>query len=199
MDSRQCSSSSDENVLTRKESANNIFKPRLAITTEDECDFNFVKGILRLGGFFENEFIEPWESMDLPLDPKVFDELEASELHGLECSEGFCEHRLLFDLINETLIEIYERHFSYFPGAALSISQFVRPVTEGQHLLEEVWVRVKLYRGSGPELVPMLDDIVGRDMAGGDRWMDLRWEGECLALELEDMILDELVDELVHS
>ncbi|XP_031401062.1 protein TRM32-like isoform X2 [Punica granatum] len=188
----------DGNIGTRNEAAGNLLQTRPIIVEEDVTDFNFVKDILKLGGFFQNEFIEPWESMDLPLNPKLFDDSEVSKLHGIECSDGQCGHQVLFDLTNEALLEICERHFTYFPRA-FSLGRFTRPVTKGQHLLEDVWTRVKWYRSMGPELDTTLDDIVGQDMAKGDRWMDLEWESQCRALELEDMIFDELVNELIRS
>ncbi|KAK4786066.1 hypothetical protein SAY86_002755 [Trapa natans] len=173
------------------------------VEEEDDCDFNFVKGILRLGGFFESEVLEPWDSIHLPLDPKVFDhQLQAaSDLHVPECSDtNSCIHQLLFDLTNEVLLEICEGNFTYFPKAFSFCKFITRPITNGQHLLEEVWTRVKRYPGiMGRGVDLKLDDTVSRDMGKGDRWMDLEWESECVTLELEDMILEELVNDLIHS
>lgn len=196
---RPCTTLNDENACTRDEAADKLFVPDFRMVKEDECDFNFVKDALRLGGFFESEDLEPWESIQLPLDPKVFDQLEASELHEPECSDAYCVHQLLFAVINDALLDICERNFTYFPKAFSFCKFITRPITKGQHLLDEVWTRVKWYRGTRHEAAPRLDDIVSWDMAKGDRWMDLEWESECAALELEDMILSELVNELVHS
>ncbi|KAK4780561.1 hypothetical protein SAY87_016667 [Trapa incisa] len=198
VDWRPCGGSSDKNILPRKEAANSLFRPRLAIIKEEESDFNFVSRVLRLGGFFENEFTDPWDSISVPLNPKLFNKMEASELHGDQCSNGLCKHQLHFDLINEALLEIYERQFTYFPIASSS-RRFVKPVTEGQRILREVWTWMKQYGTAGNELSHTSDDIIDGDKVSGVGWMDLRWEGECLALDLEDMILDELVDELIHS
>ncbi|KAK4762764.1 hypothetical protein SAY86_008532 [Trapa natans] len=72
---------------------------------DDNCNFNFnlVKSILKLGGSFESEVLEPWDSINLPLDSKVLDHQlhPVSELHGPDCSDSNCIHQLLFGLTNE--------------------------------------------------------------------------------------------------
>ena len=50
-----------------------------------------------------------------------------------------------------------------------------------------------------PELDQTLDDVVGRDLAKGKGWMILQEEEEYVALELEEMIMDELLDEFIFS
>ncbi|TQE03239.1 hypothetical protein C1H46_011140 [Malus baccata] len=57
-----------------------------------------------------------------PLDPTLFKELEDCFQHEPETYEdqvtsGNWDHRLLFYLVNETLLEVYERSYTYFPRA----------------------------------------------------------------------------------
>ncbi|KAK4762603.1 hypothetical protein SAY86_008371 [Trapa natans] len=205
MDLRPCTTFNEENAHTMDEAGNIPIKPGYQMAIEDDdCNFNFnlVKSILNLGGFFESEVLEPWDSMHLPLDPKVLDHQlhSASEFHGRDCSDANCIHPLLFDLTNEALLDICEGSFTYFPKAFSFYKFITRPITSPQHLLEEVWTRVKRYRGNMGRCMDLkLDDIIGRDMVKGDRWIDHEWESECVALELEDMILEELVNEMVYS
>ncbi|CAB4312887.1 unnamed protein product [Prunus armeniaca] len=154
---------------------------------DSEC--NYVKYVLELSGFIGHEDLGTWHSQDQPLDPALFKELEACFQHELD-------HQLLFDLVNETLLEVYERSYTYFPRA-LSLSGCIRPMPKGHHLLDDVWKRVSSYLSLRPEMDQSLDDVVARDLAKGDRWMNLQWDTECVALELEDLIFDELLDEAI--
>ncbi|TQE03237.1 hypothetical protein C1H46_011138 [Malus baccata] len=38
---------------------------------------------------------------------------------------------------------------------------------------------VRSYLSLRPEMDQSLDDVVARDLAKGDRWMNLQWEIEC--------------------
>ncbi|XP_030524502.1 uncharacterized protein LOC115736785 isoform X2 [Rhodamnia argentea] len=166
----------------------------------DEVDFNYVSHLLNLSGISESEEFEQWQTAEQPLNPKLLDNLEdCAADHELGCSDedvGACSnHQLLFDLVNEALLEIFERLPAYFPKA-FSFTTNVKPIPKGQHMLEEVWKRVNRYR-TRPERDQTLDGVIARDMAKGDGWLNLQWEGECVALELEDWILDDLLDEVL--
>ncbi|KAK4764093.1 hypothetical protein SAY87_013531 [Trapa incisa] len=203
--SSPCTTFNEENAYTMDKAANIPIKPGHQMAIEDDnCNFNFnlVKSILKLGGSFESEVLEPWDSFNLPLDSKVLDHQlhPASELHGPDCSDSNCIHQLLFGLTNEALLHICEENFTYLGKASFFCKFTMRHITSGQHLLEEVWTRVKRYRGiMGRGVDLTLDDMVSADMGKRDQWMDMEGESQCVALEVEDIILDELVNELVHS
>lgn len=156
---------------------------------EIDPDFNFVSNILKSAGFFETEPIPPWDSIELPLNPQLLDQPEAPKSH---------HHQLLFDLINEALLEIYERSFSNFP-MPISFSPYTRPITKGTHVIDEVWKTVRGYSSTRSECNRSLDDVVGCDMAKRDGWMRLEWDCECIAVELEDSILDDIINDIMYS
>lgn len=168
----------------------------------DDAAFNYVRVVLELSGFIKTKHLGAWYSLEQPLSPSLFKELESLLLPESEdCREETDDgddRRLLFDLINDTLIEIYERSFTYFPKA-FSFNHHIRPMPMGDHLLEEVWAKVSSYRSLRPELDQSLDDVVGRDLWKGDGWKSLQFDDECVALELEDLIFEELLDELMYS
>jgi hypothetical protein len=169
----------------------------------DDADFNYVRLVLELSGFNKTEHLGTWYSLEQPLSPSLFKELEALlhpelEDYGEENECSCDDHRLLFDLINDTLLEVYERSFTYFPKA-FSFNHHIRPMPKGHHLLEEVWERLSSHLSLRPELDQSLDDVVARDMTKGAGWMNLQFDNECVALELEDLIFDELLDELICS
>jgi hypothetical protein len=70
---------------------------------------------------------------------------------------------------------------------------------KGNYLVNEVWNNVSSYLSLRPELDETLDDVVGRDLTKGTGWMNLQQEEECVALELEEMIIDDLLDEIIFS
>lgn len=111
-----------------------------------------------------------------------------------EISAESCEaeqhwYELLFDLVNEAVVEMNERSYGYFPRR------------EREGLMEEIWARIRWYMVLRPELDGSLDDVVARDLAtekGGD-WKSSEWEKEMVALEIEDLVFDHLLDELLCS
>lgn len=100
---------------------------------------------------------------------------------------------ILFDLVNEAIIETHNQSHIYFPKTF----SFAYP--NEKRFLDEVWGRVEWsLSGIGAENRDRsLDDIVGRDLTKGDGWMNLRGETEWLTLELEDLIFDEVLDEMI--
>ncbi|KAJ8770989.1 hypothetical protein K2173_022890 [Erythroxylum novogranatense] len=169
---------------------------------ESNCcnnDFNYVRDVLEIAGFNEEDHFGRWYSLDQPLNPLVFKELEAYLHPELNTSEGYtcsCDHRLLFDLMNELLLEMYNSSLAYFPEPLSFIQRHISPLRNGGHALEEVWKRVSLLRRPQSPMDKSLDDIVGGDMENGDGWMNLILEGEDVALDLEDMIFEEVLDEI---
>lgn len=167
---------------------------------KDEAEFNYVRDVLELSGFTGKEYLEAWHLLDQPLSPSVFEEMEACLPHENQCSKEevgpSCDHQLLFDLVNQALLEIYQRSFTYCPRA-LSYSCRVHPMPVGHHVVEAVWANIRWRLSSGQEKELTLNDVVAGDLAKDDGWMNLQSETECLALEMEDMIFHELLDEML--
>lgn len=163
-------------------------------------DFDYVSDILDRSGFSRNNLLAPWYSLDQLLNPSVFDEVEACWPHEDSCpkDEFCCHHQLLFDLINEVLVQIYNTSFTYHPRA-LSSNCRVPPVPAKFNVLDEVWGRVSNIMNSKPGSDQTVDGIVAEDIWSDDCWMNLQLESECVALELEDMFFEELLDEIVGS
>ncbi|KAA8518903.1 hypothetical protein F0562_016323 [Nyssa sinensis] len=87
--------------------------PHFIVSAKDISEFNYVRDVLELSGFSRNEFLGTWHSAGQPVGPSVFDEVEGCflpEPSSYENEEGGnCTHLLLFDLVNEILLEIHER------------------------------------------------------------------------------------------
>ncbi|XP_042511840.1 uncharacterized protein LOC122086974 [Macadamia integrifolia] len=165
--------------------------PHVQVDKKDESNFNYVREVLELSGFSGNGNLGTWHLPDQPVDPSLF-ELDCSRE---ETGSSF-DHRLLFDVINDVLIDIYERSFMYWPRP-LSIDLNIRPMPAGCHVVEEVWASISWFLSYQPELDQSLDYIVARDLAKADGWMSLQFECECVGLELEEWIWDELLEEVM--
>ncbi|CAJ1955730.1 unnamed protein product [Sphenostylis stenocarpa] len=175
------------------------------ITAEDAhypSNFKYVKNVLEISGFLGNEHSQMRYTIDQPLKPSLFKDLDTSLRHEIGPSEEETinpyDHQLLFNLVNEVMLEIYGRSPTYFPRP-FSFNPRLHPMPKGHYLLNEVWTSVNSYLTLRPELDQTLDDVVGRDLAKGRGWMILQEEEECVALELEEMIIDDLLDELIFS
>ncbi|CAH8251488.1 unnamed protein product [Arabidopsis lyrata] len=146
---------------------------------DEDAYFCYVKKVLEVSGFLE----EKWHSEEQPLNPSLLHELEIHE-------EVVNDKELLFDLVNEAIVETQNQSQIYFP----------KTYPYGKRYLDEVWGRVEWsLSGLGAENRDRsLDDIVGRDLlTKSDGWMNLQGESEWLTLELEDLIFDDVLDELL--
>ncbi|GAB4833802.1 hypothetical protein Ancab_032051 [Ancistrocladus abbreviatus] len=172
------------------------------VGSKHQADFKYVRDILQISGYTGNQLLGSWYSAEQPVDPSVFVEFESCSLVEPDClafeENTQCNHLLLFDLINEVLLAIYERSVTYWPNPLSSASR-IHPMPRGYHVLEEVWASISWYLSSRPELDPSLDYATSRDLAKDDGWMNLQFDAECVGLELEDFIFDDLLKELIDS
>lgn len=170
---------------------------------ENDSNFKYVKDVLEFSGFMGNDQMR--YTVEQPLKPTLFKALEASLNHekessGEEIINIYDHHQLLFNLVNEVIFETHENSPCYFPRP-LFFSHQLHPMPKGQYLLKEVWSGVSSYLSLRPELFQTLDDVVSHDLAKRSGWMntELQQEEEIVALELEEMIIDDLLDEIVFS
>lgn len=172
------------------------------VDIKDIAEFNYVKDILELSGFSGKEFLGTWHSIGQPIDPSMFEEVKGCLVTEPGSSENEevhnCNHLLMFDLVNEVLLDIRARSFTYFP-VPLTCRSHISPMPVGYHVLEEVWADISWYLNWRPESYQSLDDAVSRDLDKGDGWMNLQFDAECVGLELEDMIFEDLFDEMIFD
>ncbi|KAK9022252.1 hypothetical protein V6N11_002533 [Hibiscus sabdariffa] len=160
--------------------------------------YNYVKDILELSGFTQDEGRQTWFWPDQPLDPSMFEELETllhPELESTIDEDGSNDHQLVFDLVNEALLEMGERSSVYFPKP-FSFDCRISLKLKRNNVVEQVWTKVSKKLASQPEHDQSLDDIVAGDL-DKNAWMNLHAESEVVALDLEDLVFDELLDEII--
>ncbi|WCJ28298.1 hypothetical protein M5689_009999 [Euphorbia peplus] len=167
---------------------------------KDKAEFDYVKDILHLSGFSGSELLGTWYSDDQPLDPSMLEEMDLV-IFNPECfgdEEGYpCYNLLLFDLINQVLMEIYANSYTYYPSPLTSLSR-IHPMPVGGRVFDEVWANISWYLSFTPESSDqLLDYIATRDYSRNDGWMNLQFDCECVAMEVDDMIFDDLLDDIV--
>lgn len=177
--------------------------PCIEVDASNQAAFNYVRKVLELSGFTGHQSLGMWYSDNQPVDPSVYDELEGCLLLDPDCSGngegGQCNHLLLFDIINEGLLEIFARSYSYYPRPLSSLSN-VHPVPVGENVLYKVWTLISCYLNSTSfELYPSLDYYVSKDLAKYDGWMNLQFDSECVGLELDDLLFDDLLEEIIAT
>ncbi|VFQ98847.1 unnamed protein product [Cuscuta campestris] len=163
----------------------------------DDPDLSYVMAILECSGFTQNFFHGKWHSRDQPLSPSAMEEVEARWHDEEDRDEDLCNqhHKMLFDLANEVCVEIYDRSFPYYP-AALSPCCKIRSLPTGKHIIQEICSGVSSRLSLEPEMKQTLECVAGRDLEMGYGWMNLQLESEFVALEIEDMVFDDLLDEI---
>ncbi|XP_073127885.1 uncharacterized protein [Henckelia pumila] len=177
-----------------------LYKESL-LDAKNVMEFNYVKHVLELSGFFGNQILGKLQS-ESPLNPSVFDEVEGllvSRSENTTNEEGVtCDHLLLFDLINEVLLHIYERKFCYW-STPLTCQSRMHTTPFGRHVLDEVWTEISCFLNWKPYFDQTIDDVVSRDLAKDDGWMNLRFDAECVGIEVEDLIFDDLLEEIIFT
>ncbi|KAK8588694.1 hypothetical protein V6N12_023118 [Hibiscus sabdariffa] len=171
------------------------------LDTIDKQEFAYVKDVLELSGFSKNEALGAWHADNQPLDPMMYEEIGGCVICDQNCPKGgeevgYCNHPLLFDLVNEVLVDVYERSYSYYPKV-LSPLCHVRPMPVGCHVLEQVWERISWYLSYKTGYDKPLDYVASRDLMVNDGWMNLQFEHESLALEVEELIFNEILEDFL--
>lgn len=168
---------------------------------KDDNDLEYVRDLLERSGFTTNALRWKWHSLDQPLSPSVFEETEVHWHQELECTKeedlwSYYHHQLLFELVNEELARLCDESWTYYPKA-ISSSCHIHHFPIGDRLPQEIFSRIVSLMSLKPEQMQSLDSVISFDLKKNDGWMNLQLESEGLALEIEDMIFDELLEELV--
>ncbi|XP_050385347.1 uncharacterized protein LOC126801904 isoform X2 [Argentina anserina] len=159
-------------------------------TEDKELTYDFVKEVTQASGFNWEDFCMKWLSSDQLIEPSLCDDL-------VFCPNSLCyDQRLLFDCINEVLVEVCGRYYGCFPW--VSSVKSLRPVPDMKTAIHEVWVEVYWH------LLPLpsphtLDQIVAKDLSRTQAWMDLRFDTETFGTEMGEAILQDLIEDVISS
>lgn len=170
----------------------------------NDSNLYYVRCLLDQSGIAVDALEMTWHEADKPFSPELFEELETcwphdqDQLTGLPEFYGCWHHRMLFDLVNEVVLELFDIALPYYPKA-LSSSCQVPPFPAGNRIIDELNTSIHTLLNRKPEEMQTVDSIVAFDIARDRSWMNLQTESECVAIELEDMIFDQVLEEILLS
>ncbi|KAK6137478.1 hypothetical protein DH2020_028783 [Rehmannia glutinosa] len=124
------------------------------------------------------------------LDASLYDEVE------FLLTDCYFDPKLLFDRINEVLLELYQSHFCSPPWPAY-VKPKIRSSPLGELVLDEIMTGADFY------LLPRtekrtLDQLVSKDVADCRSWLDVRFDTERIVTEIsEDFMEESILDILV--
>ncbi|KAL0390202.1 UNVERIFIED_CONTAM: protein TRM32 [Sesamum calycinum] len=171
---------------------------------KSNSDLYYVRHLLDQSGIAAGLPDVTWHASDQPFSPKLFEKVEAcwpherDQLTGLPDFYGCWHHRMLFDLVGEVLLEVYDMSLPYYPKP-LSSSCHVCPFPMGSHIIEEISTRAGTLLNLKPEEKQSLDCIAAHDLYHDRSWMNLQLESECVALDIEETMFNELLEEVIFS
>ncbi|XP_038708067.1 uncharacterized protein LOC120003245 isoform X2 [Tripterygium wilfordii] len=153
----------------------------------------YIKVVLQASDLKCDEIYLMSSSSEELLDPLLFQEL------GLEffSDELCCNKKLLFDCINEVLVDLYQPYFGCSPWSSF-VKPSIRPIHDMKNATLEVWEGVNWHLTPLP-LPHTLDQMVKKDLAKTGTWMDLRLDTESIIFEMGEVIFEELMGDTVLS
>ncbi|KAF7826057.1 uncharacterized protein G2W53_017221 [Senna tora] len=158
---------------------------------ENKLVFDYIKAVLQASGLNGDQLWIKYLSSHQILDQSLFDEAEF--LPNKLCHD----QKLLFDCINEVLVDACWHYFGVSPWVSF-VKPSVRPTPDMKKVILKVWEGVCWHLLSLPQ-PHTLDQIVRKDMARSESWMDLRCDAETVGFEMGEAILEELMEDAVLS
>nr|XP_004300797.2 PREDICTED: uncharacterized protein LOC101311098 isoform X1 [Fragaria vesca subsp. vesca] len=156
---------------------------------EHELISKYIQAVLQAASLDWDEISMMCDSTDQLLDPFLFDtvKLQANQLH--------CDCMLLFDCIDEVLVDVYRSDLRYFPWLS-----FIKPNVRQLPIEETVISKVMKYVEWHNSLHPTprtMQQVVEMDMARSGTWIDIRKDAEDVIFQMVEDVLEELIIETI--
>ncbi|KAB2608612.1 hypothetical protein D8674_011780 [Pyrus ussuriensis x Pyrus communis] len=158
--------------------------------SEHQVISEYVRAVLQASSLNWDELSLMWHSSDQLLDPFLFD---AVKLQAYQFSD---DCMLLFDCINEVLVEVYHTQLPYSPWVS-----FIKPIASRQLSIEKTVIH-EVMKSVDWYLLPhssprKLQKIVEKDITSSGTWLDLRNDSEEVVFEMVEDVLEELIMETI--
>ncbi|XP_006855730.2 uncharacterized protein LOC18445531 [Amborella trichopoda] len=170
--------------------------------TEDEAK-TYIKDILVTSGFFYGsaQIFSNWASPTTPIGPWVHEKVEEAYKRGSHSPKYDdkikSQHKLLFDLLNETLICILGPFVSWSRPKRRVRASMVVPT--GKRLLEDAWSMMRMYVHEPMDGQASLEGQVAKDLSM-TQWMGMVDDDvDVIGKDMEGMILGDLVEEVLSE
>ena len=151
----------------------------------------YVKAVMQASGFNWDEVCIKLLSSDQLLDLSLVDEVE------FFANQLCCDQKLLFDCINEVLVEVCQYYFGSSPWVSFTKPN-IRPTADMKTAIHEVSKGV-YWHLLQPPLPRTLDQIVRKDMARTGTWLDARFDAETIGFDMGEAILEDLMEDTILS
>ncbi|KAI5428667.1 uncharacterized protein LOC127127082 isoform X2 [Lathyrus oleraceus] len=167
------------------------FRRRKCCFEENELIYDYINAVFNASGLTQDQLLMKCLSSNKILDPSLFDQVEFFS------NMLFHEQKLLFDSINEVLMEVCWHYFGVSPCVSF-VNPSIRPTPNMKKIIVKVWEGVCWH------VLPLppphtLEQIVRKDLARNGTWMELRLDAETVGFEMSDTILVELMEDAILS
>ncbi|WJX82982.1 hypothetical protein P8452_65678 [Trifolium repens] len=167
------------------------FHRRKSCLEQNELIYDYINAVFHAASLTQDQLLMKCLSSDNILDPSLFDQVEF--FSNMLCHE----QKLLFDCINEVLMEVCWNYFGVSPWVSF-VNPSIRPTPNMKKVILKVWEGVCWHVRHIPP-PHTLEQIVRKDMARNGTWMDLRLDAETVGFEMGDVILVELMEDIILS
>ncbi|KAG6516419.1 uncharacterized protein LOC121971823 [Zingiber officinale] len=168
-------------------------KSQTHLDREADADFDYVRNALTKSGIIGIEYAGA-QLVGPLLSQESCEPSDYLEFASYESSDVSPHHQLLSDMINEILLELYER-FSFQSWFSHFDSQ-LRTLPMESNVLGEVWKKITIHLNSQSQPNLMCQDSVAQDYVKDDGWLNFRPDAVSLGVEIESFVWDELLEEL---
>ncbi|XP_010554581.1 PREDICTED: uncharacterized protein LOC104824254 isoform X2 [Tarenaya hassleriana] len=181
--------SDEESILDSGVKEDKDTKPIGSLGVQENHNSSYTDDVFAEAGFENGKFFNRWDSVDLPINPKIFERLEKKYTHHTSWRKS--DRILWLDRVNSGLKEILESYIAA-PRWKKSVSRRLRTVLTTQGLKEELQKLLEMQDKRAKK--ESSDKMAAIDI---DEWLELEADVEPVVRELETMLVDELLDELV--
>lgn len=163
----------------------------------------FIRDLLVSSGLYDGSsdtsFFR-WDTFAKPISNSVFEEVEESYRKSAKDDNEKVDHKLLLDLLNQTLSTILGPLSIMSTFKRKMIHSSILPTLHGRRLLDRVCEIIRVYlHPSTDKSLSSLDSMVTRDL-GSTPWSVLMDdEINVLGREMEFHIIGDLVEEIVKD
>ena len=194
----------DTNLEISSLDTSNFATPLCKANAVEQQRHLFVESILSTAGLDRNSVFSRWHSVDCPLDPTMLDKFLDRREEDAKSRERRSNQRLMFDCINDALLEIGRvTYLGAYPWA-IAYSHTRKNASAGSSPIgDELWVLIcDWFAGEGNLGFSEIDnsglvvDRLLRREVGGSGWAEsMQSEIEEISKEIGGKLLDELVAE----
>ncbi|KAF3441499.1 hypothetical protein FNV43_RR15413 [Rhamnella rubrinervis] len=156
---------------------------------DKESIFDYVKAVIQASGLSLDELCTKLLYSEQLLEPSLVDNVEFFS------NQICCDQKLLFDCINEVLMEMCEYYFGCTPWVSCVLPR-IRPIPNMRSAILEVSEGVNWHLLQLP-LPRTLDQIVRKDLARTGTWLDVRLDIETIGFDMGDVILEDLMEDTI--